>query len=146
MRLLKDDEGDEKCPKLKMKPQIQKPPLMWYYMSNHILINRERTNRQIFNLVRRAELDELAREHAAAMAEKREMFYSDAKSLFKKVQPCRRIAQNVACGSSIRHIHAILMKSEAESNNIIDRRLRYMGVWTGRGRKGELYLCQIFTG
>ena len=119
-----------------------------YYASNHILINKERLKRLVPPLIRRSTLDELAREHAMAMASKDALLHSDPDDLLQKVgQPSRRLGENVAYGKSIREIHAMMMKEKgSDKNNIIDRRFLTMGMGTAPGPNGGLYLCQIFRG
>ena len=146
--LFEEDDDDDDVPILKTK-RVKEPPGMWYYVSSHILINDERAKRNIVPLTRKHELDEIAREHAQRIMEEGRVSYIDLKALFRKVsKPCRRLAQNVACGESVAVIHEEqFKKSKAELNNIIDRRLRYMGVGTAKDSiEDKIYICQIFTG
>jgi len=118
-------------------------------VNSHILINQERCKRNIVPLVRKLELDRIARNHAQTMMDEGRLSYSPVKSLFKQVpQPCRRLAQNIACGESVASIHdEFLMKSKAEINNIVDRRMRYMGVGTAKDViQDKIYICQVFSG
>lgn len=119
-----------------------------YYASNHILVNKERTKRLTPPLIRRSKLDELAREHAMAMAAKDALMHSDPDKLLQKVgQPSRRLGENVAYGRSIREIHTMMMKEKgSDKNNIVDRRFVTMGMGTAPGPDGGLYMCQIFRG
>jgi uncharacterized protein YkwD len=123
-------------------------PGTWYYSSNHVLVNKERTKRGIAPLIRKVELDELARKIAASMAESQSVRHSNPHDLMFELQaPCRRLGENVASGSSIREIHRGMMQtSQADKNNILDRRYTSMGMGTALGSDGELYLCQIFRG
>jgi uncharacterized protein YkwD len=117
-----------------------------YYSSNHILVNKERIKRLMPPLIRRSKLDELAREHAMAMAAKDALLHSDPDALMQKVgRPSRRLGENVAYGRSIREIHTMMMKEKgSDKNNLLDRRFLTMGMGTARGPDGGLYMCQIF--
>jgi uncharacterized protein YkwD len=122
-------------------------PDTWYYSSNHVMVNRERTKRTIALLVRMPELDEIAREHAKAMAKENKKFHSDPSSLKMKLsQPARRLGENVAKGDTIRDIHREMMTISSDSNNIIDSRYSHFGMATAKASDGELYVCQIFRG
>jgi uncharacterized protein YkwD len=116
-----------------------------HYSSNHIMVNRERTKRKIAPLVRMAELDGLAREHAEAMAKENRKFHSDPSSLQMKLsQPAGRLGQNLAKGSTIREIHREMMVTPSDANVILSSRYTHFGMATAKASDGELYLCQIF--
>ena len=122
------------------------PQDSWYYSSNHIMINAERTKKIIQPLVREIALDNLAREHAVAMAENNKLYHSDLLGLQGKIgEPCRRLGENVMKGSSIHEMHKTLMQTSiSDKNNILDRRFTSMGIGTAKSSDGTLYLCQIF--
>jgi len=119
-----------------------------YYSSNHVLVNKERVKRRIPPLMRRAELDELARQHAETMAAEDALYHSNPNEMVQKIgRPSRRLGENVSYGDSIRDIHKIMMETGgADKNNILDRRYLTMGMGTARGPDGGLYMCQIFRG
>jgi len=121
-------------------------PGTWYYSSNHILVNKERVKRNIPALIRRIELDALARERAEKMAKDGSVVHGNPDECQFRIQPCRRFGENVACGTTIRDIHTAMVKNDADRNNMIDRRYSNMGMGTARGKDGTLYLCQIFKG
>jgi hypothetical protein len=122
-------------------------PTTWYYSSNHVMVNEERTNCSIAPLVRMRELDEIARENVDAMASENRASHSDPNFLKMRFQrPARRLGENVAKGSSIRVIHKAMMETRSDSNNITDRRYTHMGMATARASDGELFMCQIFRG
>merc|ERR1711862_350997 len=87
------EDSDDDCPYLKTRA-VKEPPGMWYYISNHILINRERAYLHIHALFRNRELDQLARVHASNMAKKRckkKYIYVETGLVFKAApKPCRR--------------------------------------------------------
>jgi hypothetical protein len=125
----------------------RKLPGTWYYSSNHVMVNQERMKRIIPPLLRESDLDELAREHAAAMASSKKLFHSDPSGLLFKVSgPSRRLGENVAKGANIREIHNAMMELKGDRNNMLDRRYTNFGMGTAQGSNGELYLCQIFRG
>ena len=121
-------------------------PGTWYYSSNHILVNKERVKRNIPALTRRIELDALARERAETMAKDETVKHSNPEECQFLFQPCRRFGENVARGTTVRDIHTVMVKNDADRNNMLDRRYSYMGMGTARGKDGTLYLCQIFKG
>jgi hypothetical protein len=123
-------------------------PGTWYYSSNHVLVNKERVKRRISPLVRRTQLDEIAREHAETMAAQDALYHSIPSNLVQKIgRPSRRLGENVSFGESIREIHKTMMEDAgADRNNILDRRYLTMGMGTARGPNGGLYMCQIFRG
>ena len=129
---------------LKRQPRKRDLPDCWYFSSNHVLINRERSKRDIRSLVRCSKIDALAREHATYMARKGDVRFA------KRIAvdgPSRRIGQNVASGTSIREIHIGMMtRSKGDKNNILDTRYSKFGMGTAKGPDGRLYLCQIFRG
>lgn len=123
-------------------------PGTWYYSSNHILVNQERTRRTMAPLIRMVELDLLARLHAEQMAEEDELRHVEADALRYALQdiPYRRLGENVAKGSNVRSIHTDMMSTLSNRNNIVDRRFTHFGMGTAVANNGELYLCQIFRG
>jgi len=122
-------------------------PSTWYYASNHIMINEERTRRMCAPLKRLAELDAIAREHAEAMASQTKLFHSSPTEFNEKFsRRFRRLGENVKSGDNIKQIHTTMMTTVADRNNILDRRFTHMGMATARGADGKLYLCQIFRG
>lgn len=138
------DESEELG--LKMA-RSKKLPGTWYFSSNHVMVNDERILRTVAPLVRLTELDDIARQHAEAMASKDRLFHMDPHDLqvaFSKHS--RRLGENVARGRSIREIHEAMMSTRSDKNNILDRRFANMGMATARGNSGQLYLCQIFRG
>lgn len=122
-------------------------PTTWYFASNHIMVNQERTRRTIAPLVRMRELDAIAREHAERMASKDSLFHSTPIDLAAKFnRPSRRLGENVGKGATIREIHQSMMKIRSDKNNILDRRYTHMGMATAQSSDGTIYLCQVFRG
>lgn len=122
-------------------------PSTWYFSSNHVMVNQERTKRVMAPLVRLRELDEIAREHAERMASENALFHSTPDELQSKFnRPSRRLGENVKRGDTIRKIHEAMMKDVSDKINILDRRYTHMGMATARGSDGNLYLCQVFRG
>lgn len=132
----------------KIMTRNRKLPGTWYYSSNHVLVNQERSRRTMAPLIRMVELDQLARIHAEQIAEEGELRHVEADALRYALKdvPYRRLGENVARGESIRAIHNDMMGTLSNKNNIVDRRFTHMGMGTAVGKDGELYLCQIFRG
>ena len=115
------------------------------FASNHIMINAERTKRNIPALHRLRDLDELAREHARRMANENQLFHSNLSDLRENFgKPSHRLGENVARGVDLNDIHEGMMKSVPDKNNIFDRRFLGMGIGTAKAADGTLYLCQLF--
>jgi len=130
-----------------MMARSRQLPSTWYYSSNHILVNQERSKRYVAPLVRMHELDAISRRHAEAMAAEGQLFHIDPISLQASLnKPARRLGANVAKGESIRDMHRAMMQTLSDKNNILDRRYTNMGMATARGASGEIYMCQIFRG
>ena len=144
-----DDKITDEAARLgKILARNRKLPGTWYYSSNHVLVNQERTRRTMAPLIRMIELDHLARVHAEQIAQEEELRHvePDALRLALKNIPYRRLGENVARGENIRSIHNDMMSTLSNKNNIVDRRFTHMGMGTAVGKNGELYLCQIFRG
>ena len=126
----------------------RKLPGTWYYSSNHVLVNQERTRRTMKPLIRMRILDEIARIHAELIAAEEELRHVDADALRYALQniPYRRLGENVARGNNVRSIHNDMMSTLSNKNNIVDRRFTHFGMGTAVGKDGEIYLCQIFRG
>jgi hypothetical protein len=112
-----------------------------YFVSNHIMINYDRTKRTRVPLKRNPVLDERAREHARDMAAQGRLIHPDLDIL---PTTAKRLGANVGRGSSVNDVHNGMMASESDKNNIIDRRFVSMGVGTAKGADGGIYLCQLF--
>lgn len=122
-------------------------PSMWYYSSNHIMINKERAKRNLPQLTRRTELDEIARHRAEEMATAQSLFHGDPQKLqayLDNASAPHKIGENVARGPSIRAINIGMLGNVADRNNMIDKSYQFMGVATSKGVDGKLYLCQLF--
>ena len=140
--------ADEAARLGKIVARSRKLPGTWYFSSNHVLVNQERTRRTMAPLIRMVELDRLARIHAEQIAEEEELRHVDADALRYALKdiPYRRLGENVARGKDIRSMHSDMMSTLSNKNNIVDRRYTHMGMGTAVGKNGELYLCQIFRG
>jgi Cysteine-rich secretory protein family len=139
-------DSDEQLPKLATK-RSRVLPGTWYYSSNHIMVNTERTKNNIHPLTRKSELDAVARAHAEDMACKDRLYHTTSKELQKMIgRPCRRIGVNVFRGDNIRAIHNEMVLSPSDVRNMLDDRYLEFGMATTRGPSGDLFLCQIYIG
>jgi hypothetical protein len=138
--------GDEEILGRIMLKSRKLPKGSGVYASNHVMINNERTKKYTPPLRRMPGMDELAREHARAMAEDQELFHTAPAVLQDALgkQCGRRIGENVTRGANLHKIHKAMMESVADRNNILDRRFTCMGVGTAKASDGTLYLCQLF--
>jgi uncharacterized protein YkwD len=118
------------------------------FASNHVMINADRVARLIQPLVRLTSLDQLAREHASAMASVGYLFHTDMKDLKSSIgkNTTHRLGLNVARGASVQSMHDAMMATLPDKNNILDRRFTCVGMGTAKSEDGTLYLCQFFRG
>jgi Cysteine-rich secretory protein family len=122
-------------------------PGTWYYSSNHVMVNLERRNHFVAPLSRRAELDSLAREHAAVMAREGRLSHSDPFRLHNALATNSRIVgENVATGDNIREIHSQMMENQEQKSNVLHRRYTHFGMGTAKTSDGRLFLCQLYRG
>lgn len=150
-------------------PQRQPQPLLWKYSSNHVMINQERSLRNIHPLIRLSELDQLARMRAEDMAQNGRLFYATQDCLQLNLgsilssdqleKTC--VTENICKGTAIIDIHNAMMTSphSQEYSNLLDHRFKYFGMASVRSmsphydidcdgiqetRVQKIYLCQIF--
>ena len=135
------------------------------FISNHIMINAERTKRNVPPLRRESRMDQIATEHAKLMANERKLSHidnpielqdrllgdenDDDDDREKRRLAFRRLGMNVGRGTrdqTIKEIHKFMMAALAERNNMRDNRFLKMGMGTAMSENGVLYLCQIFGG
>lgn len=137
------DLSDEEVMGRVMLKARKLPKANKYLVSNHVMINTERTKRTRVPLKRNPKLDKVAQHHAKEMAASNKLYHPNLEHL--PTGSCTRLGANVGCGGDIRDIHTSMVQaSQSDLNNIIDRRFVYMGVGTAKGTDGKMYLCQIF--
>lgn len=116
------------------------------------LINhtRRRWNSRLSPLQRSRELDEIACQHAQAMAASRKVFHSNPTELCESLsgRPMRRLGENVISGSDALDMHTKMLEFVTNYTNMVDVRYSEVGIATARapGPKGEYYLCVLFRG
>jgi uncharacterized protein YkwD len=119
---------------------------------SHVLINhtRQRWNSRLSPLKRSRELDEIACQHAQAMAASRMIFHPNPTELFESLsaRPMRRLGANVISGSNALDMHMNMLGLVANYTNMVDARYSEVGIATARapGTSGKLYLCVLFRG
>ena len=103
-------------------------------------INNARTAHGLRPLVLSADLSTLARSHSRQMASATALFHS---SSFSAICCWSAIAENVGTGDSVRGVHRAFLRSSTHRSNILDRRMRQVGVGivaTG----GRVWVTEIF--
>jgi hypothetical protein len=139
--------GDEELLGRIMTRSQKLPKNHGVYVSNHVMINNERTERFIPPLKRMTDMDELAREQAKLMAADNRLYHCDPADLTEKLGQLLcgcRIGENATSGSNLQAMHKAMMDSRADRNNIVDRRFTCTGIGTAKAADGTLYLCQLF--
>lgn len=110
------------------------------YMSNHVVVNQERTQRKIPFLTRCSILDEMARGKALEMASQKRLLQPYASATME---------ENVERGPSLQIIHQLIMHGLADNPqraNILSPRFVKFGMGTARGKDGNVYMSQLFQG
>lgn len=144
--------------------KARKLPRSSYFSSNHMMINRERFICATAPLTRSTKLDTLARAHAEQLLAQQKVEHletsqktTDSTTIqLLHIDPAvleaqlsgeswHRIGSNVKTGTTLKKMHREMMRTNAQRNNIIDRRFSEMGVGVARGKNG-LILCQLFAG
>mmetsp|Transcript_4334 Transcript_4334/g.9363 ORF Transcript_4334/g.9363 Transcript_4334/m.9363 type:complete len:360 (+) Transcript_4334:461-1540(+) len=152
-----NEADDRKLLKKIMMKARKLPQEPGKYASNHIMVNAERTQRNVPPLRRERHMDKIAREQAKLMAEERKLFHLETpRELEKELREkdadsnelpiFSRLGMNNGKGKTIAEIHRFMMAALAERNNIQDKRFSSMGMGTHQDKNGILYLCQIFGG
>lgn len=135
-----------------------------YFSSNHVLVNRERARYGRSPLMRSAQLDAMARQHAVHMAEAGRVGPSvpHVAALQRKLH-ATWVGETTLRGESIRALHdEMMMRGDSGAgaddannnnnnvqarNNILASRFDFFGMGTAMGpRDGKLYLVQLFAG
>lgn len=96
---------------------------------------------------RRADLDGLASEHAARMAQRGDIFHNDA--LFtretKRRVGARRVGENVALNTAVDDAHHRLMASPGHRANLLDPQFTVVGLAVVRDPQGRLFITEVFV-
>lgn len=111
------------------------------YMSNHVVVNQERTRHGVSKLMRCAILDEMARGKAQEMAKQQRL-----------LQPYNSdtMVENVQCGPSLKLMHQLIMhglQDNPQRKNILDPRFVKFGMGVAKSTNGGvMYISQLFQG
>lgn len=120
-------------------------PQLGIFNSNHVLVNRERARHHLPPYRRSRDLDDLARRHAAEMAQRTLVYHSvrSIEELRAKLDKLH-VAENVQSGDSITQMHQHVMSDRKVSFQNIMGNFEEFGMATAKGPDGKLYLCQLF--
>lgn len=126
--------------------QARKAPRTGFFNNNHILVNQTRSDYNLKALKRSRALDEMARQHAKALAKKCTVKHSvnNVKELKIKLQRAH-VAENVQRGDSVLAMHHSVMGQAGHTSrlNILGDFCEF-GMATAKGSDGKLYMCQLF--
>lgn len=103
-------------------------------------INAARAAQGLTTLVVRSDLTSYARSHSAAMARRGSLFHT---SDFSVICCWRTVAENVGFGPDVSTIHTMFMNSPEHRANILDARMREVGVGVV-SVNGQLWVTEIF--
>lgn len=104
-------------------------------------INQARSELGLPPLVVRPRLTDYARSHSAAMSRQKTLFHTRN---FSVLCCWSWIAENVGVGFDVPSLHRSFMASPTHRANILDPRLRRLGVGIFRSG-GRIWVTQIFT-
>ncbi len=103
-------------------------------------INNARAAHGLRPLRLSAELSTLARTHSRQMASSTTLFHTAS---FSSICCWSAIAENVGMGDSVGGVHRALMRSSAHRSNILDGRMRQVGVGIVAAG-GQIWVTEIF--
>ena len=102
-------------------------------------INATRRAHGLRRLIVRTDLRRAARSHSRAMAGSNTLYHSD----LSRIRRARSAAENVGYGPTLRGIHSALLRSRPHRVNLLDPRMRQVGVGV-TNMDGRLWVTQIF--
>lgn len=118
------------------------------YMSNHVLINRVRLQKNLPKYRRSRYLDTLAQDYVSEAARLQDFRYSQLPvEELMALLGSDRVGQNLCRGKTMIDMHEIAMKNGGPTKaNILSRNFVEMGMATARAQDGKLYMIQFFRG
>mmetsp|Transcript_1817 Transcript_1817/g.4288 ORF Transcript_1817/g.4288 Transcript_1817/m.4288 type:complete len:219 (-) Transcript_1817:177-833(-) len=127
-------------------------PTTSYFSNNHVMINNDRVANMRRPLIRRRNLDELARAHALSMAKKDHTFYSDPLSLLERSSEKHlqdfnqlRMGQSVIVSANLRDAHLAIRESKYDRRNMLYEKWTHFGTGSAPSTDGaKLYVCYMF--
>lgn len=113
------------------------------------LIDAARRQAGVPSLRRDTALDQLAQDHAAAMAMRGQTAHDvgdgpPAERLARARVVARRIGENVARAASVERAHRVLWDSPSHRGNIVDPSFDALGVGVVRAA-GDVWVCELFA-
>jgi hypothetical protein len=113
------------------------------------LIDAARRQAGVPSLRRDTALDQLAQDHAMAMAARGQTAHDvgdgpPAERLARARVVARRIGENVARAASVERAHAVLWDSPSHRGNIVDPSFDALGVGVVRAA-GDVWVCELFA-
>ena len=129
-------------------------PTTSYFSNNHVMINNDRVANTRRPLIRRCDLDELARAHAISMAQKDQVFYSDPSSLLERSSDAvhlkyfnqLRMGQSVIVSANLRDAHLAIRESKYDRRNMLYEKWTHFGTGSAPSTDGEqLYVCYMYS-
>lgn len=118
------------------------------YLSNHVLVNRVRLQKNLPKLRRSQRLDSLA-QYFATQAAKCQDFAGSQHSVeeLKALLGSERVGLNLCRGKTMIEMHTITMAvGGLPRDNILSKDFVEMGMATARADNGKLYMVQFFRG
>ena len=103
-------------------------------------INNARANHGLRPLTLSGDLTSVARSHSQQMASSATLYHT---SSFSSICCWSAIAENVGMGGSLRTVHRAFLHSAAHRANILDRRMRQVGVGIVSSG-GTVWVTEIF--
>ena len=108
-------------------------------------MNLARSSRSQSKMQLDKQLSKVARRHAWAMANEKDLFHSDMNRLGRRVTNWRTLGENVGMGGSVSSLHQAFMASPGHKANILYGGFEHMGVGTVQ-KHGTLFVTVVFEG
>lgn len=111
-----------------------------------VLINDDRRSHGLREVSARADVEEIADGHSAAMAARHDIWHNDAyfTAATKRRLGASRVGENVALNRSADDAHRKLMASPQHRANILDAGFSVVGIAVAADEDGRLYITEDF--
>jgi hypothetical protein len=111
-----------------------------------VLINDDRRAHGLQEVRPRADVEEIAEEHSAAMAAAHDIWHNDAyfTASTKRRLGAARVGENVALNRDADDAHRKLMASPLHRANILDAGFTIIGIAAAADEEGRLYITEDF--
>jgi len=133
-----------------MMEELSKMPDHSRFANTHVMVNKERVQNYLPQVVRNSLLDKTALEHAKKMSAKGKLIeHLDEKvkkTLTQDLGICSETIQvNVKCGSDLQDVHRLFVKRRHSRQKMLDSEIKLLGIGSDENSKGSVYVCHIYV-